>query len=343
MKKLFLLIISFLLLISCKITSSDPNNDLPDDANFNIIDSVDPIERAYNLTIDNKLLFVSDGSSRISVIDAFVPWNLDRLSTCIINSSSDERIYQSIRDSRNYLFCTNGNNGMYAVNSSNPLALDVDNHNTNLNPVSLDYYEGNNQELLAVTDENSWKLLKITSAGQTIQLHSHSYFTNRVVNKIKISYPYVFVGTDQSIDIFDISNPDNPSPVNTVTISNFRNFQIIGGYLVAITTDNLIFYNVTDPAGMFITQKYELPYAPTSFIIHDGKLLIGYENKKLVYYEIASLNTIVEIASKEFNDYIFDIDYSDNYYYLCCGTDGVICLDVLSSKKGIKPLVSSNE
>jgi hypothetical protein len=128
MKKIFILLSVALFVLSCKVTDpGDPS--IPDEGNFNILDNISAIQRAYNLTIDDNMLFVSDGYGRVTVVDAFVPWSLERLSSYQLDNDSNERIYQTLRDSRNVLFCSHGTNGMYALNTSNPLSISTISNN----------------------------------------------------------------------------------------------------------------------------------------------------------------------------------------------------------------------
>jgi hypothetical protein len=207
----------------------------------------------------------------------------------------------------------------------------------------MDLYDGDNQDLLAVTDNNGWKLLKITGSGQTLELSNWDFMQNKIAYKLKINFPYLYVGSNESIDVFDISNPYNPDHIQSFPLSYFRDFQIVGSYIIAITANNLLFYNITEVGSLDLEVSYNLSLPPTSFAVNGSELLIGYENKKLAYYNINDLNAIVFVSNLQFNDFIYDIKCANNYFYLACGTDGIVSLELIESKKGTKLLASSNE
>lgn len=334
-RRITFIIIFTVLLLSCKISGPSSNTDLPgDNMNMDIISSAEVINSSTSLTVDYPYVFSSDGLGRITVIDAFIPWNLNRVSTLKFYNNATDRVYDSLRDQRNMLYAALGNSGLFILNTSNPVAPTVHSVNANIAPKSLDIDENNvYSDLMAVAGEDFWKIYEVIGAGQLLELSSSTSISGKLYNKVKIKYPYMYVGSNFSIDVYDITNPFLPSMVRSVPVYYLTDFDLIGTSLIAITSNQLIFFDNTQPEYLNQLTYYILNIPPVCFSLVNGHLLIAYENKKLVYYQISDISAITEIAYIQFNSFIQDIKYYDDYYYLANSEDGVVCMQLTDLKK----------
>ncbi len=323
------------LLVSCRVVNPSDNPDLPgDNMNMDIISSAAVINSSSNLTLDFPYIFSSDGLGRITVIDAYIPWNINRVASLKFYNNATDRIYSSVRDKRNTLYTALGNSGFFILNTSNPTAPTVHSVNTNIAPKSIDIDENNvYSDLLVAAGDDFWKIYEVIGAGQLLELSSSTSISGKIYNKIKVKFPYMYVGSNFSIDVYDITNPFLPSLVRSVPVYYLTDFQLIGNTLVAITSNQLIFYDNSQPEYLNQLTYYILNVPPVCFSLINGNLLIAYENKKLVYYQISDLTAITEIAYIQFSSFVQDIKYYNDYYYLANSEDGVVCMQLTDLKK----------
>lgn len=315
--------ISLLLLIivlgSCKAV--DPNNnDLPDDdALFDMVGHLNTVDAAYKMTIDDEYLFVSDGLSRLSTYDAYVPWDMEFTSTLTVQPEEDDIIYESVRDQRNNLYCASGKAGLYIFNTSNPNTPSVLGFYNDIKGKSIDLDV--DRDILVITDTNGWRIYSINNSNSLSLANTWTYYDKTPVS-IRIKYPYLYVSNESNLEIYDITMVTNPVFVKSINIDFIRDMQIINNYLVGITKTEFFILNIEQPYMASIERIYTFDN-PTAFSLKNQELLIATESMRLYYCTLQNPQNLIINGYKTFNNYIYNIDYRDDYYYICCGSLGI--------------------
>ncbi len=327
--KNIILVINLIIIIcfsGCKLVDNT-NSSLPeDDKYFDMRGHVNTVKGAYQLTIDDNYLFVGDGENHLSTYDAYVPWNMSMLSTIIFKQALNGRIYESVRDWRNNLYAACGKDGFYIFNTSNPSTPTVIDFNNNVKGKSIDM----DNDLIAITTDNGWNLYTINSSN-SLSLSYSKIFFEKEPRKIRIKYPYLYVSSETDLEIYDITMVSSPLSVRIVDLNDMRDMKIIDNYLISITNNQLIFIDIIQPYAAYMVQDIDLSnfsISPTAFSIQGNKLIIASDDMKLHYFILNSLESIVERGYKTFDYYIYDIDFSDDYYYLSCGPLGIYSLQI---------------
>ena len=227
MKRSIFILLSAILLFSCKITDSTTPGTLPDDiGSFDIVSGSPVVNTATSLCIDYPYLFVSDGSARLTCIDIMTPWNIERISSLNFFNNSSDPIYECVRDSRNMMYAGLGNSGFFVLNTTNPYAPSVQNFNTDIKCKSISLDENNSYgDLMAICGDTFWKIYEVIGSGQILQLSGQDFMSEKVFKKIHIDYPYMYIGSNFSVDIYDITNPLLPQFIKTETVYYFKDFQ----------------------------------------------------------------------------------------------------------------------
>ncbi|MBP7562190.1 MAG: hypothetical protein KA886_00235 [Candidatus Cloacimonetes bacterium] len=328
--KIILLLLLLLSMMSCKLTNNTPSNNLPDDTgSFDIVSGVSVVNSATALTLDYPYLFVSDGNARLTCVDVMTPWHIERISSLNFFNNSSDPILDLVRDSRNMIYAGMGNSGFFTLNTSNPYSLNVQSFNTDIKCKSLSIDENNGYgNLLAISGDSFWKIYEIIGAGQILQLSSQEFMSEKNYKKIHIDYPYMYLGSNFSVDIYDISNPFLPQLIKSETLYYFKDFKFVGDRMLVLTNNQLIFYDVSNPYYANLLTQYTFNISPTSFFCENGNLLISFDNKQMLHYVISDQYALTEISSIQFDHLVQDIEYYEGYYFLACRDYGVLCLQL---------------
>jgi len=311
--------ISFILLTSCKFSTVD-NSDIedPGSTSFLLYGEAPANSYLWNLTLYDTYAFASDGENSFSVYDILSPTNPTLFSTFHLNTGS--QAIKQIKADWNYnLYIAAGNGGISVINCSNPISpTSIYNDNT-IYAGGLDI----NEAYIAVINNSGWRIYYITTAYQLNEVCNFEYFISKIPRKVKFINNWLFVLTDESVDIFDVSNFSNPSLERSININRTVDFDIIENYLTVITDTNLYFINISSPLYAEIDIYYELEWFPISIDFKNQYMFISWSNRNVSAYRINSINSITEIARKEFSNPVYDMGFSDNYLYFANGLEGL--------------------
>ncbi|MCB5249743.1 MAG: hypothetical protein RBS16_03280 [Candidatus Cloacimonadales bacterium] len=344
MKRLFVIVFIALFLTSCRLTDFLDDETLPGDSgSFNIVSEAPVYSYARSIYLDYPYLFVADGNARLTIFDIMVPWSFNSVSTVDLQSYVFDPIYDMARDSRNTLYAAMGESGFYAFKTNTPYSVEIQNYKQDVHAISVSIDEGNYYgNLLAVCGKNFWKIYEIIGAGQVFELSSQNFIYDRNYKKVFLSYPYLYLASDNEIDIYDISNPANPSLINYEPAYNFKQMQIIGNRMIVMTNTNLIFYNISNPYALVKLSSFAFNLYPTSFCFAEGNLIVAYSNKKIGHYTLTSQYNLNTISSIYLNYQVNDIKFHDGYYYLACGEYGIVNMEIIADSILMDIVYSNN-
>ena len=315
----FLLTILISLLSSCRFTSGDDSFVVdPGSSSFVYYGEALPDEYLWNVISYDTYAYAADGSNKFSVYDILSPTNPMMISTFSLDSGT-QPIKQMVSDNRYNIFIAAGNGGLFVVNTSNPsFPVSVFNDNS-LFASGLDLYD----DYLVVLNNNGWKLFYVTTSSQLTELSSYSYFIDKKPLKVKFLDNWLFVLTDVSLDIFDVSNLSNIVLERSILFTGTIDFAVFQNFVAVVTERNLYFVDINMPLYAEIVRYYELEWRPISINFQNQYMFISWVNRNLSAYRINSLNSISEISRMQMTQPIHDISFSQNYLYLANGLNGL--------------------
>gem|GEM_PF-5119428 len=318
-----LILFSFILLtlVSCRFYDVNWDDvDPPDDLDFILQGTAEPIVYTRNTTIYDNYAFTSDGNGVIAiynVINSFNPYLESHIQL------PTNQIIQKIEvDWRLNLYVAAGNDGVFIVDTSSPSFPSVVNEYPHLYALDLSLQE----DYLAVVDQAGWSLFFIQSSAQLSEVNSYRFPDNRQPVKILLRNNWVYVFSRFYVDIFDITNIYNIRLERSFSFANrIVDFDIIGNFIALVTTSELYFIDITFPLSASIEGDYALFLTPRTLRARNDKLFIGYENRSLSVYQVWGVHILpTEVSRISFQNVVLDVDFRSDLIYMSAGNTGLL-------------------
>ncbi len=150
---------------------------------------------------------------------------------------------------------------------------------------------------------------------------------------------YLFLESERGIDIVDVTDPSNATVIHTLGGGSMAEFRIAGNYLYLVGSqvhgNNLQVYDITNPASPVLLTA--LPYTGQEMlIIPEKQQLYVQQAEKIRVFDIsdpANINKVdvLSINGLFYNNFLGDMDVRGNYLYLTSGvevTKGVVVFDL---------------
>jgi len=317
MRKYLVFLTLCLLLTTCKFT--DFGDDIGD-FDFIAHGSATAISSINNSLLRYPYLYSADGYGRITV------YNISDSNTpYIVTSRQIPGLSQQIRNMEynnryDNLYLATGNGGIYVINVSNPANPAFVSSYPYINALDLSYKE----DYLAVATTNGFVMYYANTSSALSEVDSYDFFISQQPQKILLTYFWAFVFTHNTIEIFDVTNPNNIYWERTLNLTGtFIDYTLIGNYITVVTSNSLQMFDISSPLNASLAKDYGVSKYPQIVRYHSGKLYISYTDRTLYVYEAASINNIYELSLKSFNRKVMDIEFDGFYIYLSNEEDGI--------------------
>jgi hypothetical protein len=190
-----------------------------------------------------------------------------------------------------------------------------------------------------IADMSSLQIIEVSDTA--MPRWKSSYPLDDGVNNVVVKGNYTYIaGGSNGLVILDVSNPANPTLVNSLDQIYAWDIYINGNY--AYITDVFVFglwiVDISDPENLTIVSTYT-PYAwDYGIYVYDGYAYIAHElGLEIVDVSNPYAPTFTSVIHTESNAY--DVIVCDNYAYLADDTSGLMIIDV-SNK--VNPVLVGN-
>ena len=319
--RLFFLTHFMLLLLSCRLTEGGGGEiNPPDSSAFIHYSSVQPIDFTSNTTIYDSFAFASDGYGSIAIYNvnnAYQP----HLMTSLALPTGNQSIRKIAVDWRFNLYIAAGSGGVFIVNCSNQYFPSIEREFPHLLAYDLSMQE----DYIVTTDRGGWKLFYLTSASNMTEIGSYDFFDGRQPEKILIRGNWVYVTSKNHFDIFDITNSSNIRHEGSFSFTNsVVDFDIIGDFIVLLTTHDLYYIDISQPLYAEIAGYYGLQLMPKTMRVRGHHLFISWTNNSFSAYKVWGINTLPTEESRiNFSNMVLDIHFNKDLIYLSKGYEGL--------------------
>jgi len=316
-KNIVIILALCLLLTTCKFT--DFGDDIGD---FDFMEhgTAAAVSSIQNALLRYPYLYCADGVGRITVFnisDSNAPYRV--VSRQIPGLSQPIRkIEYDIRYDNLYL--ATGSSGLYVVNVSNPTNPTYVASYPYVYALDLSYKE----DYIAVTNSNGFVMYYANTSSSLSEVSSYNFFISQQPQKILLTYFWAYVFTQNTIEIFDVTNPNQIIWERTLNLTgSFVDFTLIGNYITVVTSNSLQMFDISSPLNASLAKDYGLSKYPQIVRYHSGKLYISFTDRNLYVYEAASINNVYELSRKSFSRKVMDIEFDGFYIYLSNEEDGI--------------------
>ena len=313
-------IILFIGLSSCIFFSGD-YDDLhpPEDFAFIHHGTAPPILATRNSTLYDIYAFSSDASGMLAIYNVIYSHNPYLLSQ--LQLPTNQTIRKIEVDWRLHLYIAAGSAGVYIVDASSPSYPTIANDYTSINAQDISLQE----DYLAITDDAGWKLMYISSSSQLSEINSYRFFDSRQPERILLRNNWVYVFSRYDIDIFDITNIYNIQHEGSFNFFYpIIDFDIIGNFIALLTTNDLIYIDISNPLFAYIASEFGLAWTPRTMSVRDNMLFISWDNRSLSAYQVWGVHQLpTENARINLSYAVQDIDFKDDLIYLSMGGGGL--------------------
>jgi len=146
----------------------------------------------------------------------------------------------------------------------------------------------------------------------------------------------MYVGTDQSLLMVDISNPVSPSQISSIAVS-VNALSIWGNYLYAGTTDgHLITFNIAQPAAPVQVSSQTVPTAAVVMRASNNLLFIADDVSGLLTYSLANPTVPVLVSTFQPASAIGDLAIDGNLALLATSDQGMVIADVTNPSQPVQ-------
>ncbi len=138
----------------------------------------------------------------------------------------------------------------------------------------------------------------------------------------------MYVGTDQSLLVVDVSNPASPTQINSLT-GAVNALAISANFLYAGTQDgHLITYNVSQPSSPVQVSSQALPMAPVVMRTGNNLLFIADNTSGLLIYSLANPGSPAALSQFPSGTAVGDLALDGNLALLATADQGMVIVDV---------------
>ncbi|MGV6814389.1 MAG: GC-type dockerin domain-anchored protein [Phycisphaerales bacterium] len=254
--------------------------DFADPANPITLGSLELVGSPSSISVQGTHAFVLDGDNSFSTIDISDPTNLSRLGSTVEQ--------YSIRDIA-------PNNDQLVLAESGKLSILDTALTIGPDPIqSLTPTGGRAREVAIVGNrcflaagDAGLQVYDITAPYTPILISSQP--TSGTAVGIKIQGNYAFVAYYDGFDVFDISDPDNPALVTTVTETIASRIAVDGDLLATGITEpgSIALYDITNPANPTLLSIHSGPEYPGELIIRGNTIFCAGGYTSLVTIDIS--------------------------------------------------------
>jgi hypothetical protein len=138
---------------------------------------------------------------------------------------------------------------------------------------------------------------------------------------------YLFLGVVDSLRVLDVSNPANPTQVNSISLGT-ASLAISGNWLFAGTVDNrLVVLNISQPSNPVQETSLTLPGLPVEMVVSGTLLLVADSTAGLAIYNIASPSAPVLLSQTKPSSQVVDVAVDGSLALLAGWEAGLIIVD----------------
>jgi hypothetical protein len=145
---------------------------------------------------------------------------------------------------------------------------------------------------------------------------------------LALNQQYLYVGVVDSLRVLDVSNPANPSQVESISVG-IASLAISGNWLFAGTVDDrLVVYDVSQPSSPVQETSLTLPGLPAEMVVSGTLLLVADGTAGLVIYNIASPSAPVLLSQTKPSSQVVDVAVDGNLALLAGCEAGLVIVDI---------------
>lgn len=134
------------------------------------------------------------------------------------------------------------------------------------------------------------------------------------------NYAYVINNSSNTLQIFDISNPTNPTSVALVSTGNTPVYLYVAGnyaYVVNVNSNTLQVFNVSNPANPISVASVSTGIRPHDISIQNNyAYIVNFSSNTLQVFDISNPASPVVVASVGTNGYPYSISIQGTYAYV---------------------------
>jgi len=320
-RKLFTVFFIFVFFTTCKFTDwGGENFGEVNDSSFLSVGSLQPVSSLRNAIRYWEYIYASDGYGRITVYNTFAPQSSYYVASRTVPGVSQYISNIAFDNRYSNLYLAAGADGMHIMNVSTPSNPSHVASYYSLNALDLSF----KSDYIAVIDTNGWKLYYVTNSFGISEIASYSFFISKQPQKIYMTDFWVYVFSNNTLDVFDITNTNNIRWERTINLKGtFIDYTIVDGYLAVIEQSWLEFFDISQPLNMTQIKDWGLSKTPQMMRYNSPYLYISWTDRELSIYKVFSIYNIEEVAKKSFNWRILDVEFQNDYIFLSNEADGL--------------------
>lgn len=153
---------------------------------------------------------------------------------------------------------------------------------------------------------------------------------------VQVTGGTMYVGTDQSLLVVNISNPASPMQITSMT-GAVSALSISGNYLYEGTADgHLVAFNISQPAAPLQVSSQTIPSPAITIRASNNLLFIADDTSGLLTYNLASPSTPALLSQFQPATAIGDVAIDGNLALLATSDQGLVIADVTNPSKPAK-------
>jgi len=138
----------------------------------------------------------------------------------------------------------------------------------------------------------------------------------------------LFVGTDQALLVFDVSQPSKPSQIGSVNTSVYS-LALSGNFLFAGTEDErLLVFNVSSPGAPTSVASVNLPDTAIQIAVSGSLLLIADRTGGLLVFNVAVPSSPALVSQLAIAPAVFGVQADGNLALLAALETGLVIVDL---------------
>ena len=296
-----------------------------------VVSSADTVGFARDVTIDGNFAYVADGSG-LQVIDINNPQ-----APVVIGSLDTPKSARRVTIAGNFVYMLANHKGrgdLQVIDISHPqtpVLVDSLELGGYLNNITL---SGN---FAYVCVRGHLQVIDVSNSGSLVMAGSvdiNSYWASDVA--IAGTFAYVADATNRSLQVIDISNPQEPIAVSSVATRGAAKAVEIADNLAYVAVDDigLLVIDISNPLSLMIVGKADIPGDARSITL-TGNLasvisVMG-RTSILTVIDITHPQEPVIIGSTDTPGWAEDVAISGNFIYIADGSSGLSILPSPSS------------
>jgi hypothetical protein len=272
---------------------------------------------AYDVCIDGDYAYVADNQSGLAVIDINPP-----SSASVISSLDTTGYAECICTSGGNVFIGGENSGMTIIDVSTPVSPSL---------VKIQGYIGRPKQVsisgnyayvssdASSVYENSFHILNIESPSEAYAVKS---FTVPFCGGVDSSGGYAYVGTNDSLTIFDVDPPESASEVNSVPYTGFvADMKISGDYAFLCGTHGLTVVDIDPPGSAYEISRTLTGSTANSIDVSGNYAYLSVNEYGLQIFNISNPASPELVRTLYIPEITSNISVSGKYAYLEGGTN----------------------